>query len=228
MKKKYIIVTIITVLLITLGVSYSYFVKENEGRKEIKVKGKEIRIVLKDEMEIKETVIKPGWKVSKRFSVENESKEVFNYNIKIGELKNTFKTEGYLKYRITRDGEEVTEGYVDIPKKSIEEDTVIVYDIDIDPSKKQEYEIELIYEDSIEDQSIDMGSILSGVIEIEEGSIDPNKYYSVVLEVENGRVIGENPKKSLKNGEVEFEVEIEEGYNKDKRSEEHTSELQSH
>ena len=165
---------------------------------------KNVRILLTDNMEINDNEITPGWSTSKTFSVKNESKGVFNYNIVIKDLVNTFVTEGFLQYKITSTNGYSTEGYIDIPKSETPTDTIIGYDIDIEADVTQEYIIEFIYHESLEDQSEDMGKEFSGTIAIIEGSINPNKYYSVEVEIENGTVTSDNPQESLKNGTLRY------------------------
>ena len=61
------------------------------------------------------------------------------------------------------------------------------------------------------DQSADIGKDFTGALMITEGTVDPNKFYSVTLNVENSVVDG-NPKETIKNGSVEFNVTPNEGY----------------
>ena len=60
--------------------------------------------------------------------------------------------------------------YKDIPKAESKTDTVLAYSVTINPKEEQEYTIELIYKDTEEDQSEDMGKILSGTLNIQEGT----------------------------------------------------------
>jgi len=84
--------------------SYAYFTGMILGEgKEIRVSAKELRILFTDDMELANSTIIPGWKETKIFSVKNESGNIFNYNISIKDLINTFVSTGYLQYKITSD-----------------------------------------------------------------------------------------------------------------------------
>ena len=176
--KKYVVYTVVMLLImIGIGVSYSYFVSTNSiNKKEINISSKKISIIFTDKTELSESGIEPGWSTSKSFSVENKSNDVFNYNIVIKNLINTFVTEGFLQYKITSDtGYNMTE-YVDVPKSAERKDVTLAYDIDIETGVKHEYTIEFIYKNSEEvDQSVDMGKEFGGTLAIVEGSVNPSK-----------------------------------------------------
>ena len=173
--KKYIVYSILMlIIMVSLGVSYSYFVSSSEGDStKVKVSSKEISIIFTDTVELSDNDIRPGWSTSKSFSVENKSNDVFNYNIVIKNLINTFVTEGFLQYKITSDtGYNMTE-YADVPKSAERKDVTLAYDIDIESRVKHEYTIEFIYKSSEEvDQSVDMGKEFGGTLAIVEGSVD--------------------------------------------------------
>ena len=211
--KKYLMYGILVVLVISIGVSYSYFVSKVENKNgKLSINSKEINIIFTDTTEISEESITPGWSTSKSFSVENKSSDVFNYNIVLEDLINTFETTGYLQYKITSTNGYNMDEYADIPKSKESKDVILAYDIDIEKGVKQEYTIEFIYKNSTEDQSIDMNKELSGVLAITEGSIDPNKKYLVTIELENGIITSENPQESLKKGSLTFNYSLNEGY----------------
>lgn len=214
MRSKYVVLSIVVVLILCVGVSYSYFIGENKGnKKNLKITSKDISIVLTDNMEISEEEIILGWRTSKSFSVKNNSNEVFNYNITIKDLINTFVTEGFLQYKITSTNGYNMSEYKDIPKSNEPKDIVLAYDIDIKEGELQEYTIEIIYKNSeTVDQSEDMGKILSGTLAIIEGSVDPNILYNVTLNMSNANITSENPISSLKNGRVIFNYTLNEGY----------------
>jgi len=216
MNKKFVVYGIVMTLLLCVGMSYAYFTGMISGEgKEIRVSAKELRILFTDDMELASSEIIPGWKETKTFSVKNESGNTFNYNIVINDLVNTFVTEGYLQYKITStNGYNMTE-YKDIPKSNTPEDIILAYDIDIPAGVTQEYTIEFVYHDSLEDQSDDMGKIFSGTLGIIEGTINPNVKYKVTLELENATITSLNPQETLKNGSVEFNINLNEGYTLD-------------
>ncbi len=213
MNKKFVVYGIVMTLLLCVGMSYAYFtgVISGEG-KEIRVSAKELRILFTDNNQLASSEIIPGWKETKTFSVKNESGNTFNYNIVINDLVNTFVTEGYLQYKITSSNGYNMEGYLDIPKSNMPEDTILAYDIDIPAGVTHEYTIEFVYHDSDEDQSEDMGKIFSGTLGIIEGTINPNIKYKVTLEMENATITSSNPQETIKNGSVEFNISLNEGY----------------
>jgi len=172
-KKKIVIVLAILVLLLTVGLSYAYFTGMIFGKgKKMSVLAKEVKIIFTDDMTLGNTEIVPGWKESKQFSVENDSSDVFNYNIIMKDLVNTFVTEGFLQYKITStNGYNMTE-YEDIPKSSESKDVTLISGISIDAGVTQVYTIEFVYHDSdTVDQSADQGKTISGVLAIEEAGV---------------------------------------------------------
>ena len=110
-----------------------------------------------------------------------ESKTTFTYDIVLKNYKNTTKTNGYLVYKITStNGYNMTE-YKDMPKDGENTyDLVIARGITIEPgsSNKQSYTLEIKYLDSTEDQSIDMGSTVTGSLYIVESTTNENNPYT--------------------------------------------------
>ena len=173
MKRKLVIIMIsVTILLLTIGLTYSYFraIIIGEGTP-ISAQAKGVRVIFTDNEEISDPDIIPGWKQTKRFSIKNEGTDDFEYNIVLKDLVNTFITEGFLQYKITStNGYNMTE-YVDIPKSEEAKDVILAYSVLIEPNTTQEYVLELVYHDSeTVDQSEDIGSILSGKLGITEGT----------------------------------------------------------
>ncbi|MCI8331158.1 MAG: hypothetical protein HFE04_03565 [Bacilli bacterium] len=168
MKKRLIIIFILTSLIISLGFSYAYFKARIVGEgTPISAKAKELKLIYTDNMSLSGTNIEPGWSDSKTFSVKNESSEVYNYNIVFKELVNTFVTEGFLQYKITStNGYNMTE-YKDIPKSQTKSTQILAENIEIPVGVTQEYKIEFIYRNTEEDQSEDMGQTLRGTLAIE-------------------------------------------------------------
>lgn len=182
-EKKYLIYGIALVLVTLIGVSLSYFVAYIEGdKKQIGVSTADLKIIFNNEEAISGENIKPGWSITKTFSVENRSDDVFKYNISIEDLVNTFFPAGfysensYLQYKITStNGYNMTE-YKDVPNNyiltgdpTIPMDRILAYNIEIPQGIIQEYTIELVYRnDENVDQSHDMGAKLSGMLYISE------------------------------------------------------------
>ncbi len=214
MKKKFLLGMLGTaLLLLTVGVTYSYFtgMVTGEGKK-LTVTSTELKILFVDDSSLADSEIIPGWSESKSFSVKNESKEDFNYNIVFENLVNTFVTEGFLQYKKTSTSGYNMEGYLDIPKSSSPQDVVLAYDIDIEVGATHEYTIEFVYHNSdTVDQSEDMGKIFEGNLAITEGTVNPDIKYTVIMNSENGSITPTSAE-SIKKGSLEFNVTPNTGY----------------
>ena len=161
-EKKYLVLsTVILIVLLVLGVSYSFYKARIEGdTKSISLKTKGIYLLYKGDLNLVSGYIEPGWSVTKTFTIENQSSSEEKYNIYIKDLVNTFETSGYLQYKITstNSGYNMT-GYKDIPKSSTATDTVLAYNVTVAAKTSQVYTIELRYLDTDNDQSADMGKV---------------------------------------------------------------------
>ncbi len=142
---------------------------------------KELTINFDNNNEIASGIIEPGWSSANTFSITNKSKTNFTYDIVLKNYKNTTKTNGYLVYKITStNGYNMTE-FKDMPKDGENTyDLVIARGITIEPgsSNKQSYTLEIKYLDSTEDQSIDMGSTVTGSLYIVESTTNENNQYT--------------------------------------------------
>ena len=179
MQRKQLTLVIVSLLVVVLSVSLAYFTTQIIGKgKDVSVTSTNLQIVFTDtDGEIAGADIEPGWQKTKTFTVQNNSKSEYKYNIVIKDLLNTFVTEGYLQYKITstNGGYNMTE-FKDIPKSSIATDTILAYSVVIPNGVTQSYTIEFKYSnDESVDQSEDMGKKLSGTLFITEGTEDPNK-----------------------------------------------------
>jgi hypothetical protein len=165
-----------------LSVSLAYYSARIIGNgKNVSVNAKELTINFDNNNEIASGIIEPGWSSTNTFSVENKSKASFTYDIVLKNYKNTTKTNGYLVYKITStNGYNMTE-YKDMPKDGENTyDLVIARGITIESgnSNKQSYSLEIKYLDSTEDQSIDMGSTVTGSLYIVESTANENNPYT--------------------------------------------------
>ena len=179
MQKKQTILVVASLLVVVLSVTLAYFTAQIIGKgKDVSVTSTTLQIVFTDsDGAISGSNIEPGWSDTKTFTVENNSKSEYKYNIVIKDLLNTFVTNGYLQYKITstNGGYNMTE-FKDIPKSSIATDTILAYSVVIPNGVTQSYTIEFKYaNDESVDQSDDMGRKLSGTLFITEGTEDPNK-----------------------------------------------------
>ena len=182
MNKKSITILVVCLIVTVLSVSLAYYTTRIIGDgKNVSVNAKELTINFDNNNEIAEGIIEPGWSSTNTFSVENKSKASFTYDIVLKNYKNTTKTNGYLVYKITStNGYNMTE-YKDMPKDGENTyDLVIARGITIEPgsSNKQSYTLEIKYLDSTEDQSIDMGSTVTGSLYIVESTTNENNPYT--------------------------------------------------
>ena len=173
MKKLDIGVIVTTLIIVTISCSLAFFAARVVGEpKDINLVAKNVAITFNDTSIIANGVVSPGWNTTKTFTITNNSKEEYKYNISIKDLLNTFVTEGYLQYKITstNGGYNMTE-FKDIPKSSAPKDTILAYSVSIPVGVTQSYTIEFKYaNDESVDQSDDMGRKLSGTLFITEGT----------------------------------------------------------
>ena len=166
MKKIDLGVIVTTLIIVTISCSLAFFAARVVGEpKDINLVAKNVAITFNDTSIIANGVVSPGWNTTKTFTITNNSKEEYKYNISIKDLINTFVTEGYLQYKITStNGYNMTE-YKDIPKSSASKDTILAYSVSIPVGVTQSYTIEFKYaNDESVDQSDDMGKKLSGTL----------------------------------------------------------------
>ena len=193
MQRKQLTLVIVSLLVVVLSVSLAWFTTQIIGKgKNLNVSSANLQIVFTDsDGSISGSNIEPGWSATKTFTVQNNSKSEYKYNIVIKDLLNTFVTNGYLKYKITstNDGYNMTE-FKDIPKSSVATDTILAYSVVIPNGVTQSYTIEFKYtNDESVDQSDDMGKKLSGTLFITEGTEDPNKTLYNQLLVDKSAVL---------------------------------------
>ena len=174
MQRKQLTLVIVSLLVVVLSVSLAWFTAQIIGQgKNLDVSSTNLQIVFTDsDGAITGNDIEPGWSTTKTFTVENNSKETYKYNIVIKDLVNTFVTNGYLQYKITstNNGYSMTD-YVDVPKSSTATDTILAKNVGIAVNVTQTYTIEFRYlNDEDVDQGDDMGKVLKGTLFITEGS----------------------------------------------------------
>ena len=174
MQKKQLTLVVVSLLVVVLSVSLAYFTTQIIGKgKNVDVSSANLQIVFTDtDGSISGSNIEPGWSDTKTFTVENNSKSEYKYNIVIKDLVNTFVTKGYLQYKITstNNGYNMTE-FKDVPKSETATDTILAKNVAIPKGETQTYTIEFAYvNDESVDQSVDMNKKLSGTLFITEGS----------------------------------------------------------
>ena len=170
-EKKYLILGITTVLITLIGVTYAYFTTRIIGdRKNVTVDMAELKIIFTngDAIEASDVYAEDNLDIVKTFSVENKTKNEYKYNIVIEDLVNTFKTTGYLVYKITSDdgGYNMTE-FKDVPKSLTATNTILASNVSIPAKSIQNYTIEIKYINSTNNnQDEDQGAKLSGKLYI--------------------------------------------------------------
>ena len=183
MQKKQIILIIVSLIVITLSITYAFFKIQIIGdAKNITVNSKDLKIVFTGGDSITGSNLEE-FDYTKTFTIENKSDNTYKYNIVVKDLVNTFKTDGFLLYKITSDNKGYSmNDFDDVPKSEIEFDTVLAYNVSIDAGVKQTYTIEFKYTNSTDiDQSADMEAILSGKVFIDEGTEEPVTLLSQIL-----------------------------------------------
>ena len=193
MQRKQLTLVIVSLLVVVLSVSLAWFTTQIIGKgKDVSVTSANLQIVFTDsDGALTETDIEPGWSATKTFTIKNDTKTEYKYNIVIKDLVNTFVTEEYLQYKITstNGGYNMTE-FKDIPKSSIATDTILAYSVSIPVGVTQSYTIEFKYaNDESVDQSDDMGKKLSGTLFITEGTEQPTLL---------SQILKDNPTRSVR------------------------------
>ena len=173
-EKKYLILGISIILISIIGITFAYFSTSILGdRKKVSVDMAELKIIFTngDAIEATNVSAEDNLDIVKTFSVENKTKYDYEYNIVIEELINTFKTKGFLVYKITStDGGYNMADFVDVPKSSKATDTILANYITIPAKSIHNYTIEIKYINSESfNQNIDMGAQLKGKIFISKG-----------------------------------------------------------
>ena len=195
MQRKQLTLVIVSLLVVVLSVSLAYFTAQIIGKgKDVSVTSANLQIVFTDsDGALTGTDIEPGWSATKTFTIKNDTKTEYKYNIVIKDLLNTFVTEGYLQYKITstNNGYNMTE-FKDIPKSQTAKDKILAYSVSIPKGVTQTYTIEFRYlNDEDVDQGDDMGKVLKGTLFITEGTED---IYAGYEEGTLGyQIMGDNP-----------------------------------
>lgn len=201
MKNKKLIIGItflITVMTLILGISYAYYrtrIIGNNALTSINVTTKNLEIKYKDGNSTvnMESLIEPGFKYTKEFSVENTGDGEATYALYLEDVVNTYTRTTDWEMEITCSPNcNGTDGVVEFPQlgEMIAENT-------IEKGITQTYNVTINYKNQNEDQSKDMGSILSGKFQIyaPENIVDIE---GTVANAEEGDYvqINSNPKKS--------------------------------
>ena len=171
MKKFDLGIIVTTLIIIVFSSSLAFFAAKVVGTpKDINLVAKNVSIKLTNAGLIGDAVISPGWSKTNTFTVTNNSKESFRYNIIIKDYINTFETVGNLQYKITSTNGYNMSDFEELPKSTENRDLVLAYNISIDKDTTQNYTVEIKYINSEEDQNADMGKTLGGTLYITENT----------------------------------------------------------
>ncbi len=177
-QKTYLLASIVSVLVLAVGVSFAYFTVQIQGldsAKTINVSAKELTLTFTESSDvISINNLKPGTAIpNKTFTVVSGNLDsAYKYNIIIDDLVNTFVTTGYLQYKIVGTGGGYsTSGWVNVPKAATATDTIIATDVSIAANTTHSYTVSFQYtNDPNFDQSSDMNKTFSGRLAITRGS----------------------------------------------------------
>ena len=171
MKKFDLGIIVTTLIIVVFSSSLAFFAAKVVGTpKDINLVAKNVSIKLTNGGLIGDAVITPGWSKTNTFTITNNSKGSFRYNIIIKDYINTFETVGNLQYKITSSGGYNMSDFEELPKASETRNLVLAYNISIDKDTTQNYTVELRYVNSEEDQSADMGKTIGGTLYITENT----------------------------------------------------------
>ena len=183
MKKIDLGVVVTTLIIVTISCSLAFFAARVIGNpKDINLVAKNVAITFTDTSSIASDVISPGWNNVKTFTITNNSKEDFSYNITLKGLVNTFESINTLQYKITSDNGYNMDNYLNVIKTETSKDVVLAYNITIPKNTKQSYQVEFNYVSTEEDQSADMGKKLGGTLAIEESTGKPEIYEKLLAD----------------------------------------------
>ena len=196
-RKKEFIIILASIVVIILSVSVAYFTtKITSKNRKVTVTSSELKMVFTSGTgQINSSSITPGWTSGENtFTVTNESKKEYTYNLIIKDYINTTVTTGFLVYKITStDGGYNMTDFIDMPKSATVANTTLAANIPISAKATHTYKIEIKYLDSpIVSQDEDQGKKLSGTIFI-------NGVKENVVQTLASKLLEDNPSISTRN-----------------------------
>ena len=100
-KKKYLIIGIVAMLLVTIGFSAAYWTAQIMGDgKDMVVETDELKIIFTDQTSITEDTVVPNWETSKEFTVENRSGGDYYFDILIENFINIWNRQSTIQNNI--------------------------------------------------------------------------------------------------------------------------------
>ena len=178
---KVISISLITLIILSIvGYSYAYFSLEIEGTgKDISMTAGDLRLIYKDETDLKLTDAVPGDEVSKVITVTNAGTRSAKYSLYWGDLINTIENfelhatldcKSYTNYGETTQTENGTcdKIYRAVPISNTTTTGNIKGNISIDPGITQEYTVTVKFDNKNYSQDDNMNKTFTGKIGIEE------------------------------------------------------------
>ncbi len=166
--RKYLIIGIVSILIVLIGTTLAYWLADIEGvGEDITVQVESLKIIFTDGETINEE-ISVGWTKTKEFTVENQSKTDYTYNINLINLVNTIVTDS-LEYKITSEDDEAykMDEFKPVQKCETSCYQVLGENITIKGNTTHTYQIIFRYKNlKYIDQSIDMGKQFTGKLSL--------------------------------------------------------------
>ena len=183
-------------LIMTTGLSYSYFsasVKGNENAKDVVVEAGTLSLVYTDGPEIKAQNIKPGWSTTKEVSVKNSGTLDTNYNIiwqsLTNEITNNEMVISATCQRLNSSGTE--EGTCNTISESAISSSRISTNISIESGITHKYTFTILFKETNTAQNYNQGKTFSGVLGINEykpSSFKDDSWSTIIANVKSGNI----------------------------------------
>ena len=178
---KILLISLLTMLVLSIiGLTYAYFSLEIEGTgKDISMIAGDLRLIYKDETDLKLTDVMPGDEVSKVITVTNPSLRSAKYSLYWGDLINTIdyfelhvtlECKSYINYGESNQEESGTceEIYRAVPISDTVTTGNIKKGISIEPGITQEYTVTVKFDNKTYPQNDNLNKSFTGKIGIEE------------------------------------------------------------
>ena len=175
----YGIITFLLGLLISFGVTYSYFTVQITGNDEaelISVGTAGLELIYTNLLPITTINALPGWYETQVLTVYNKSTIPVTYNITMTNVINTFVTQDDLVYEIFGD---YNKSETIVPDKTRD----LMSDISIDPGQTHEYIFKITFKNMPYEQDENQGSSFSGKIII---TIEPTE--NIIVDIDENMI----------------------------------------
>ena len=196
---KLTLIFFVTMLILTiLGVTYAYFTLDIEGTpKDIVMSSGDLRLIYKDETELKLDGAFPGETITKVITVTNIGTMNASYSLYLGNLINTIEKnelsisldcKSYTNYNETTKAESSTcnGGKKVIPVSATASSMTIKDGISIEPNITQEYTVTITFKETKKEQNYNKNKKFSGQIGIGESTLPEPVYCTFDGELTQG------------------------------------------